>query len=230
MSPSSRILVVDDEPQITQVLKTALTARGYEVRAADDGESALEVVRRWEPDLIISDLSMPKMGGIALCQAVRTFSDVPIMVLSVREQETTKVQAFESGADDYLTKPFGMEELLARVNATLRRASANLVLAKVLEAGDFVIDLTAHRAHLGRKELALTPKEFELLTFLVQNSGKVLTHKKLLTAIWGRTYSDQPDPVRVLVRQLRKKIEPNPATPKYLKTEPWIGYRFEPEK
>jgi two-component system, OmpR family, KDP operon response regulator KdpE len=225
-----RILVVDDEPQITQVLHTALSARGYEVRSADDGDSALEVVHRWQPDLIISDLSMPKMGGISLCQAVRSFSDVPIMVLSVREQEATKVQALEAGADDYVTKPFGMDELLARVRAALRRASTNVIQSQMLEAGDFLLDLAAHRAYVCKKEVYLTPKEFDLLTFLLQNAGKVLTHKKLLTAIWGRTYSDQPDAVRVLVRQLRKKVEVNSATPKYLKTEPWIGYRFEPNE
>ena len=227
---AARILVVDDEPQITQVLQTSLVARGYEVRSADDGESALEVFRQWQPELIITDLSMPKMGGIALCQAIRSCSDVPILVLSVKEEETTKVQALECGADDYVTKPFGMDELLARVRAALRRASAASVRTGLLEAGDFRIDLTAHQAEIRGNEVYLTPKEFELLTFLLRNAGRVLTHKNLLTAIWGRVYADQPDAVRVLVRQLRKKIEINPAAPEYLKTEPWIGYRFEPDK
>ena len=227
---ATRILVVDDEPQITQVLQTSLTVHGYEVRSADDGESALTVFRQWQPELVITDLSMPKMGGIALCHAIRSCSDIPIIVLSVRDQETKKVEALECGADDYVTKPFGMDELLARVRAALRRASAASVRTELLEGGDFRVDLVAHRAEIRGKEVYLTPKEFDLLTFLLRNEGRVLTYKNLRIAIWGRTYADQPDAVRVLVRQLRKKIERNPATPKYLKTEPWIGYRFEPGK
>jgi len=224
---TARILVVDDEPQITEVLETSLTARGYQVRCADDGETALEVIREWQPDLIITDLSMPKMGGITLCHSVRASSNVPIIVLSVREQETTKVQALEAGADDYVTKPFGMNELLARVSAALRRAANLPAKTELIEVGDFKVDLKAHRAEVLGKDVRLTPKEFDLLTFLVRNPDKVLTHKALRVAIWGRPYAEQPDAVRVLVSQLRKKIEPNPSTPKYLKTEPWIGYRFE---
>jgi two-component system, OmpR family, KDP operon response regulator KdpE len=224
---SFRLLVVDDEAQIIEVLQTFLTNRGYEVRSADDGETALEVFRNWKPELVITDLSMPRMGGIALCRAIRSHSEVPIIVLSVREQETIKVEALESGADDYVTKPFGMHELLARIRAALRRSHAPNITTQRLKIGVFVLDFAAHRAEVRGKEVYLTPKEFELLTFFLQNAGRVLTHKKLLSAIWGRTYSDQPDAVRVLVRQLRRKIELNPATPTYLKTEPWIGYRFE---
>jgi two-component system, OmpR family, KDP operon response regulator KdpE len=225
-----RVLVVDDEPQITQALHASLGARGYEVRSADDGESAMEVFRQWQPGLVITDLSMPKVGGIALCQAIRSCSEVPIIILSVRGQESFKVQALECGADDYVTKPFGTDELVARMRAVVRRMSAASSKQEILEAGDFRVDLVAHRAEIRGQEIHLTPKEFELLTFLVKNTGKVLTHKALLAAIWGRTYAEQPDVVYMLVRQLRKKIESNPAAPKYLKTEPWIGYRFETNK
>jgi two-component system, OmpR family, KDP operon response regulator KdpE len=220
--------VVDDDAHITEVLGVSFSAHGYEVRLADDGSSALEVSAHWQPDLIITDLSMPKMGGLALCQAIRASSDVPIIVLSVKEKETTKVEALECGADDYVTKPFGMNELLARVAAALRRASAVSPRMVSIEQGDFLVDLAAHRAEIRGKEVYLTPKEFDLLTFLLRNAGRVLTHKHLLTALWGKTYTDQPDSVRVLVRHLRKKIETNPAAPQYLRTEPWIGYRFEP--
>ncbi len=227
ISPT-RILVVDDEPDITHVLYTALSARGYDVRSAEDGEPALELFQQWQPQLIITDLSMPKMGGIAFCQSIRQLSDVPIIVLSVKNQEPAKVQALESGADDYVTKPFGMDELLARVSAALRRATFVSSHAELMELGDFLVDLRAHRARIKDREIRLTPKEFDLLTILMRNAGRVLTHKRLLSEIWGRTYVEQSDAVRVLVRQLRQKIEPNPSAPTYLKTEPWIGYRFEP--
>jgi two-component system KDP operon response regulator KdpE len=225
---AKRILVVDDDPQITEVLRVSLTTQGYEVRLADDGSTALEVSAQWQPDLIITDLSMPKIGGMALCQAIRGISNVPIIVLSVKGKETTKVEALECGADDYVTKPFGMNELLARAAAALRRAATVSPRMDSIEQGDFLVDISAHRAEIRGKEVYLTPKEFDLLTFLMRNAGKVLTHKNLLTALWGKTYIDQPDSVRVLVRHLRKKIETNPGAPKYLRTEPWIGYRFEP--
>jgi two-component system KDP operon response regulator KdpE len=225
---AARILVVDDEPQITQVLRTSLTARGYEVRSADDGQSGLTAFRQWQPNLVITDLSMPRMGGIALCQAIRSSSSVPIVVLSVRDEEMTKVEALECGADDYVTKPFGMDELLARVRVALRRVAAKPTKANLLEAGDFRIDVSAHRTTVRGKEVYLTPKEFDLLACLLQNAGKVVTYKSLLVDVWGRKHTEDPDVVRVLVRQLRKKIEPNAAAPRYLKTEPWIGYRFQP--
>jgi two-component system, OmpR family, KDP operon response regulator KdpE len=223
-----RILLVDDDTEITQVLQASFTGHGYHTRTADDGKAAIEIARHWQPHLIVTDLSMPKMGGIALCQAIRASSDIPIIVLSVKGLESIKVEALESGADDYVTKPFSTNELLARVSAALRRASNVSLRKERIEGGDFRVDLTAHRVEIRGKEVYLTPKEFDLLTFLLRNSGKVLTHKNLLIELWGRTYTDQPDAVRVLVRQLRKKIEANPATPKYLRTEPWIGYRFEP--
>jgi two-component system, OmpR family, KDP operon response regulator KdpE len=223
-----RILLVDDEPQITEVVRASLTAQGYEVRTADDGQSALELFRHWEPSLVITDLAMPRMGGIVLCEAIRSSSEIPIIVLSVKMEEAVKVSALEAGADDYVTKPFGMDELLARVRGALRRSSFASNRIQILALGDFRADLEARRVEIQGKEVRLTPKEFELLTFLLRNTGKVLTHKALLRAIWGRAYTEQSDAVRVLVRQLRNKIEPNPATPKYLKTEPWVGYRFEP--
>lgn len=228
MSEPNRLLVVDDESDITRVLQTFLGTQGYSVRAADDGTTALKVIREWPPDLIITDLSMPNMGGIALCREVRKTSAVPIIILSVREEETTKVEALNSGADDYVTKPFGMDELLARVRASLRRTTQSISGAGKFQAGDFCVDREAYAVQIKGQEVRLTPKEFQLLVFLMQNVGRVLTHRTLLAAVWERPYAEQLDSVRALVRQLRKKIEPNPSSPRYLKTEPWIGYRFNP--
>jgi two-component system, OmpR family, KDP operon response regulator KdpE len=228
MNDKSRLLVVDDEPDITRVLGTFLGTQGYAVRTADDGAIALKIMREWSPDLIITDLSMPNMGGIAFCREVRKSSSVPIVVLSVREEESTKVEALNSGADDYVTKPFGMDELLARVRAALRRSKQSDPLMTRFEAGDFRIDQQAHTVHVKGREVRLTPKEFQLLTYLIRNAGRVLTPRTLLAEVWERTYTEQLDNVRALVRQLRKKIEPNPSSPRYLKTEPWVGYRFYP--
>jgi two-component system KDP operon response regulator KdpE len=228
-SRKPRILVVDDEPQIRQVLSGFLAARDFDVRDASDGDRALAIFKEWAPNLIITDLSMPRMGGISLCRELRRHSSVPILVLSVRDEEAMKVEALESGADDYVTKPFGMDELLARVRASLRRAMTVAPVTEVVEVGDFRLNSESHRAEIkGRGDISLTPKEFELLAFLMNNPDRVITQRALLEDIWGRTYSDQSDSVRALVRQLRKKIEKNPASPKYLKTEPWVGYRFEP--
>jgi two-component system KDP operon response regulator KdpE len=228
IAATARILLVDDEPQITQVLKAALVSYGYEVRVVDDGEAALHEFEKWKADLIITDLSMSRMGGIALCRAIRSFSKAPIIVLSVKDQDTTKVLALESGADDYLTKPFSMIELMARVRVALRRSSAHPLDTTVLADGDFSMDLQAYHVEVGGQEIRLTPKEFELLKLLLQNARKIMTHKEIFAGIWGRVSTEQPDSVRVLVRQLRQKIEPNPSMPKYIKTEPWVGYRFEP--
>jgi two-component system, OmpR family, KDP operon response regulator KdpE len=228
MDKSQRILVVDDEPQLTRVLRRSLIAQGYDVRIAADGEFALQTFRDWPPSLVITDLAMPNMDGLELCRRLRAISDVPIIVLSVRGEENTKVEALDSGADDYVTKPFGMDELLARIRATLRRKAAD-ASAPILEAGDFRIDLDAHTVSQAGKEIRLTPKEFELMTHLVRNAGKVLTHRALLGPIWGGDYIGQTEYLRVFIGQLRKKIESDPAKPRYIVTEPWLGYRFNPE-
>jgi two-component system, OmpR family, KDP operon response regulator KdpE len=224
-----RILVVDDEPQLTRVLLRSLTSKGYEVRIAGDGEFALQTFHDWPPSLVITDLAMPNMGGLELCRRLREISEVPIIVLSVRGEEKTKVEALDAGADDYVTKPFGMDELLARIRAALRRKPARDAKTQILQAGDFRVDLAAHTVKKGDKELRLTPKEFELLVYLVRNAGKVLTHHALLGAVWGGDYTEQHEYLRVFIGQLRKKIELDPTKPHYILTDPWIGYRFNPE-
>ncbi len=230
MSEHRRILVVDDEPQITRVLRTTLSSQGYDIRAANDGETALEIMKDWTPDLVITDLSMPNMDGLELCRRVRTGTQIPIIVLSVRGEEESKVQALDAGADDYVTKPFGFEELLARIRANLRRAPAGENWqALPIEIGDFRIDLAAHKVGVCGREVHLTPKEFDLLAYLARYPGKVVTHRTLLSAIWGRGQSmEQVENLRVVVGQLRKKLEPETSSPRYIVTEPWVGYRFEP--
>ena len=231
MSQEPRILVVDDEPQIARVLRTGLKTHGYDVRVAADGVSALKTFGDWHPDLVITDLAMPNMYGIELCRRLRAISQLPIIVLSVRGEEKTKVEALDAGADDYVTKPFGMDELLARVRAQLRRAmtpSVNEASSPVLEDGDFRLDLESRRVFVRGSEVHLTPKEYDLLVHFVRHAGKVLTHRTLLGAVWGGNYTEQGEYLRVFVGQLRKKIEPNPSTPHYILTEPWIGYRFNP--
>ncbi len=229
MKDHRRILVVDDEPQITRVLRTTLSAQGYDLRVANDGETALEIMKDWTPDLVITDLAMPRMDGLELCRRVRAKAEMPIIVLSVRGEERTKVQALDAGADDYVTKPFGMSELLARVRANLRRAPASEPEpAGVIEAGDFRIDVGAHTVAVRGKEVRLTPKEFDLLLYLVRHAGKVVTHRALLAAVWGPNATEQPEYLRVFVGQLRKKIESDPSAPRYILTEPWVGYRFSP--
>src|SRR5215469_7453937 len=229
MKDHRRILVVDDEPQITRVLRTTLSAQGYDLRVANDGETALEIMKDWTPDLMITDLSMPQMDGLELTRRVRTNSPMPIIVLSVRGEERTKVRALDAGADDYVTKPFGMNELLARVRANLRRLpETEPEAAEVIEEGDFLIDVGAHTLRIRGKEVRLTPKEFDLLVFLALHRGKVVTHRALLAAVWGANATEQPEYLRVFVGQLRKKLEADPAEPRYLLTERWVGYRFEP--
>jgi len=229
ISERRHILVVDDEPQITRVLRTTLSTQGYDIRVARDGEAALEILKDWTPDLVITDLSMPNMQGLELCRKLRLTSQVPIIVLSVRGEERSKVQALDAGADDYVTKPFSMNELLARIRANLRRApSGDHELPPVIEAGDFHIDVEAHTVKICGREVHLTPKEFELLVHLARHPGKVITHRSLLAAVWGGTAVEQPEYLRVFVGQLRKKIEPEPDSPRYVLTERWIGYRFEP--
>jgi two-component system KDP operon response regulator KdpE len=224
-----RILVVDDEPQITRVLRRGLTAHRYDVRVAAEGEAALELFGDWKPDLVVTDLSMPNMGGLELCRRLRAISTVPIIVLSVKGDERVKVEALDAGADDYVTKPFGMDELLARVRATLRR-NPNLAgeTTTLIETGHFRVDVEARQVTLNGMEVHLTPKEFDLMVHLVRHAGKVLTHRSLLAAVWGGDYVEQTEYLRVFIGQLRKKIEPNLGTPQYILTEPWIGYRFQP--
>lgn len=229
MEAKQRILVVDDEPQITRVLRRSLISQGYDVHIASDGEAALQTFGDWPPDLVVTDLAMPNMNGLELCRQLRALSKVPIIVLSVRGEEKTKVEALDCGADDYVTKPFGMDELLARIRATLRRAPAvQDESSKTLQAGDFRVDIEARRLTIQDKEVHLTPKEYDLMVFFIRNPGKVLTHRTLLAAVWGGNSVEQTEYLRVFIGQLRKKIETDPANPRYILTEPWIGYRFHP--
>jgi two-component system KDP operon response regulator KdpE len=227
-SSPRRILVVDDETQITRVLRTTLSAQGYDVRVANDGDMALEIMKDWMPQLVVTDLAMPNLDGVGLCRRIRQNSEVPILVLSVRGQDRTKVEALDAGADDYVTKPFSMNELLARVRAQLRHVVPQPTEAQIIESGDFHIDLEARLVAVRGNEIRLTPKEFDLLIYLARHPHKVITHRALLAAIWGPNSTEQPEYLRVFVGQLRKKIEPDHSNPKYLLTEPWVGYRFEP--
>jgi two-component system, OmpR family, KDP operon response regulator KdpE len=221
-----RILVIDDEPQITRVLRAALAAQGYDVRIANDPDEGLRVFRDWSPDLVVTDLMMPGISGVEVCRAIRSRGETPIVVLSVREHERSKVEALDAGADDYITKPFGIQELLARVRAHLRRAPERTTTA--VEAGDFVVDPEAHSITVQGKPVHLTPKEFDLLLHLARHAGKVMTHRALLTAVWGAQSAHQPEYLRVFVGQLRKKLEAETGR-QYIQTEPWVGYRFIPE-
>jgi two-component system, OmpR family, KDP operon response regulator KdpE len=224
-----RILVVDDESQITRVLRTTLSSQGYDIRTANDGETALEIAKDWMPDMVVTDLAMPGMDGLELCRRLRTTTKIPIIVLSVRGEERTKVKALDAGADDYVTKPFGMEELLARVRANLRRSPApGDDESRLIELGDFRIDPAAHKVAVRGREIHLTPKEFDLLVYLARHPGKVVSHRTLLGAVWGGQSTEQMEYLRVFVGQLRKKLEPEVSSPRYIVTEPWIGYRFEP--
>ncbi len=223
-----RILVVDDERQITRMLRASLQSSGYEVLVAGNGVEAYARFEADRPDLIITDLGMPEMTGLELTRAVRRLSLTPIIVLSVRDTDVMKVMALDEGADDYLTKPFSMPELLARVRAHLRRAVEPALTEIHIEVGDFIIDTDAHAASICGRTIHLTPKEFSLLSFFAHNPGRVLTHKVLLHAIWGPSAIDQPEYLRVLIGQLRKKIERS-ERPRYILSEPWVGYRFDPE-
>src|SRR5271157_1228595 len=221
-----RILVIDDEPQITRVLRAALSAQGYDVRTANDPEEALRIFREWPPDLVVTDLMMPGLSGVDVTRAIRTHSETPVLILSVRDHERSKVEALDAGADDYVTKPFSIQELLARVRAHLRRAPERTTAA--IEAGDFKVDVTAHTITVQGKPIHLTPKEFDLLLHLARHAGKVITHRALLTAVWGAQSAHQPEYLRVFVGQLRKKLEAETGK-QYIQTEPWVGYRFMPE-
>jgi two-component system, OmpR family, KDP operon response regulator KdpE len=225
-----KILVVDDEAQIARVLKTTLSARGYSVRTASDGDDALQAIKAWTPDLLITDLRMPNMDGVELCRHLRAKSGIPIIVLSVRNEERAKVEALDAGADDYVTKPFSVDELLARIRAALRRVSAGQQPeSDVIEVGHFRIDTQAHSVQVKGREVRLTPKEFDILSYLARHPERVVTHRALLAAVWGGTNTEQPEYLRVFIGHLRKKLEPDETSPRYISTEPWIGYRFNSE-
>lgn len=226
----AQVLLVDDEVSIQRAMAPLLRSRGYGVTVAGDGREALDAFERERPDLVILDLGLPDMDGGEVCRQIRDRADTPILILSARGAEKDKVAALDQGADDYVTKPFGPEELMARVRAALRRSfGREQTLHGRLQRGDLTIDFDRRRVHRAEVEIRLTPKEFELLTLLVTHGGRVLTHRAILKAIWGAHSADQPEHLRVLMGQLRRKIEPDPARPRCLLTEPWVGYRFADE-
>jgi two-component system KDP operon response regulator KdpE len=222
---SAKIMVVDDDPQIRRVLRTAFVAQGYEAVDARNGEEALEMLRDEKVDLVILDVNMPGMSGLETCRAIRSSSEIPIVMLTVRDAEADKVEALDAGADDYMTKPFGSPELLARIRAALRR-SPQTAEVNVVRFDDVEINFTMRRVIVGNREARLTPKEFDLLQYMVAHPNVPITHTKLLQSVWGPDYGDEVEYLRVFMNQLRKKIEKNPSNPKYLLTEPWVGYRL----
>ncbi len=226
MAKKIKVLVVDDEPKIRMFIRANLEARGYEVYLAQDGNEAVEMTGRVVPDVIVLDLNMPRMDGIEACRRIREWADMPIIILSVREDEKDKVRALDEGADDYVTKPFGIEELLARIRVALRRSVGTTTAAPVFTAGDLEVDFSKHVVKRRGQTVKLTRTEYELLAYLVSNCGKVLTHKELLHSVWGPEYGEESEYVRVFIRQLRNKIEDDPSNPKFIVTEPRIGYRF----
>jgi two-component system KDP operon response regulator KdpE len=222
---SAKIMVVDDDPQIRRVLRTAFVAQGYEAVDARNGEEALEMLRDEKVDLVILDVNMPGMSGLDTCRAIRSSSEIPIVMLTVRDAEADKVEALDAGADDYMTKPFGSPELLARIRAALRRSPQTAEI-NVVRFDDVEINFTMRRVIVGNREARLTPKEFDLLQYMVAHPNVPITHTKLLQSVWGPDYGDEVEYLRVFMNQLRKKIEKNPSNPKYLLTEPWVGYRL----
>jgi len=224
---TATVLVVDDEPQIRRVMRTTLSSNGYTVIEARSGEDALEMLRKERPELVLLDVNMPGMGGLAACREIRSDSDIAIIMLTVRNTERDKVLALDAGADDYVVKPFSMEELLARIRAALRRTTSAEPFPTYVSS-DLEIDFERRKVLVQGCPVRLTPKEFDLLRHLVANRGKPLEHRRLLQAVWGPDYGNETEYLRVFINQLRKKIEPDPAHPKYIHTDPWIGYRFEP--
>ena len=222
---AGKILVVDDDPQIRRVMKATLVGHSYEVVEARTGEEALETLPKESPNLILLDMNMPGMSGIETCRAIRAGSDTPVIILSVRNTEKDKVAALDAGADDYVTKPFGIEELLARIRAALRRSSTDDEVRSFQSPG-LEIDFETRRVRARGADVRLTPKEFELLRYLVAHAGKPVTHRELLQSVWGPDYGDEPEYLRVFINQVRKKIEANPAKPQYVVTVPWVGYQF----
>ncbi|MDH3770108.1 MAG: response regulator transcription factor [Nitrospirota bacterium] len=226
MSPGARILVVDDEYQIRRSLQANLENKNYEVTAVASGEEALEAIARWKPDVSIVDLVLPSIDGIELTRRIREQSPIPIIVLSAIGDERKKVEALESGADDYITKPFGMEELSARIRAALRRTIMLSGSEAVFRSGALSVNFERREVQLDGKPVKLTPTEFDLLKYMIQYVGKVLTHRTILTAIWGEAYAEQAQYLRVFIGQLRKKLEHDTARPRYILTDPGVGYRF----
>jgi two-component system, OmpR family, KDP operon response regulator KdpE len=223
---AASILVVDDEPQIRRVLRSTLSFRGYTITEAASGEEATELARKIKPDLILLDVNLPGMSGIETCRELRQLSAAPIIMLTVRNAERDKVVALDAGADDYVTKPFGIEELLARVRASLRRHSSAEAIPP-FESKDLTVDFEERRVTARGEIVHLAPKEFEVLRQLLMQQGKPVTHRRLLQAVWGPEYGEETENLRVVINQLRKKIEKDPAQPKYILTEPWVGYRFQ---
>jgi two-component system KDP operon response regulator KdpE len=223
---AANILVVDDEPQIRRVMRTTLSSQGYVITEAKTGEEALELMRKERPDLILLDVNMPGMGGLEACREIRRASDAPIIMLTIRNAERDKVAALDAGADDYVVKPFGIEELLARIRAALRRFSPADAIPP-FASKDLTIDFESRLVNVRGRAVHLTPKEYDVLKYLVGNQGKPLTHRRLLQAVWGPDYGNETENLRVVINQLRKKIEADPARPKYILTEPWVGYRFQ---
>jgi two-component system, OmpR family, KDP operon response regulator KdpE len=223
------ILVVDDEPQIRRVMRATLASRGYVITEAKTGEEGIESVRKERPDLVLLDVNMPGMGGIEACREIRRLSDAPIIMLTVRNAERDKVSALDAGADDYVVKPFSIEELLARIRSALRRYAPGDALPPFVSK-DLTIDFEAREVTVRGQIVHFTPKEYDVLRYLIANQGKPLAHRRLLQAVWGPDYGDETESLRVIINQLRKKIEVNPARPKYILTEPWIGYRFQPPR
>ncbi len=224
---SVRVLVVDDEPQIRRVLRSTLVSDGYTVVEARNGEEALKAVREQAPALVLLDVNMPAMSGLETCRILRATSDVPVIMLTVRDREKDKVEALDAGADDYVTKPFSTPELLARIRAALRRTTAGQPLWNLpVRLGDTEVDFQSRRVACGGREARLTPKELDLLWYLVTHPNRAIAHRELLQAVWGPEYGDEVEYLRVFVNQLRKKLEPDPSHPDYLLTEPWFGYRL----
>jgi two-component system, OmpR family, KDP operon response regulator KdpE len=224
---AGRILVVDDDPQIRRVMRVTLTGQGYEVDDAKSGDAALERLREARFDLVLLDMNMPGMSGLEVCHSIRGQSEVAVIMLTVRDSEDDKVAALDAGADDYVTKPYNVPELLARIRAALRRTPWTQGPGGPLKLGAIEVDFDTRRVLARGRQVRLTPKEFELLRYFVMHANKVVSHRELLQAVWGPDYGDQVDYLRVFVNQLRKKIEPNPSTPIYLLTEPWVGYRLQ---
>ena len=225
---NSRVLVVDEQADIARMLAAALERQGHQVRTATDGRAGFASFAQWRPALVLTDLRLPVMDGLELCRRIRDQSRVPIIIVSGTDEETAKVEALDSGADDYVTKPFGTGELLARVRATLRRAGGDSSTDS-FQAGVFHVDMDARRVGVREREVRLTPKECELFVYMARHPNRVLAHRQLLRAVWGDASLDQPEYLRVFMGQLRKKLEPDPSSPRHLLTEPWIGYRFNPE-